>query len=204
MAYVPLINENELLQRLRNNDEQAFETLYSHYVDPIYRKLLYLVKSADIAEELTQDVFLKIWEKRDTINQEKSFRAFVYSIALNLTRDMYRRIALDKKLQDHLINSVTELHYPIDAYYEEEANRRLILDAIDTLPLQRKKVMTLVKLEGKSYEEVNELLGISTSTVRDHVVKGTKTIKIYLTNNKSVTVIVLAAAISDTFTNNFF
>ncbi|MES2456463.1 MAG: sigma-70 family RNA polymerase sigma factor [Bacteroidota bacterium] len=199
MAYVALINENELLQRLRDDDQQAFEVLYKHYVDSIYRKLLYLVKSADLAEELTQDVFVKIWEKRRTIDPEKPLRAFIYSIAQNLARDMYRRFALDKKLQEHLLSSLTELHDPIDAYYEEEGSRQLLLEAIDTLPSQRKRVMTLVKLEGKSYEEVNALLGISTSTVRDHVVKGTKALKLYFASQHKGAVIIIATLISETF-----
>lgn len=199
MAYVTPIDENELVRRLRDNDEKAFEVLYNHYIDSIYRKLLYLVKSDTIAEELTQDVFLKIWEKRDTIDPEKSFRTFIYSVAQNLATDMYRRFIMDKRLQEHLITSLSELHHPIDVHYEEEGNRSLLLAAIETLPEQRKKVMTMVKLEGKSYEEVHELLGISTSTVRDHVVKGTKTLKNYFSNHTGVVLAVLTHAIADAF-----
>jgi len=184
-----LINEQDLLCRLQSGDEAAFEKLYRKYVDAIFRKVHYLTKSADIAEELTQDVFLKIWERRAYIDPEKSFSAFVHRIAQNLITDLYRRLVHNQALRQHLINSVTELYDPGAA----DSDQQLIWQALDSLPAQRKKVMALVKIEGRSYQEVSNLLGISPSTIRDHVVKGTKSLKSYLLDNE-LTLIVLSAS----------
>ncbi|SEB17706.1 RNA polymerase sigma factor [Pedobacter hartonius] len=186
-----LINEKDLLRRLQSGDEAAFERLYRNYVDPVFRKTHYLTKSAQIAEELTQDVFLKIWERRASIDPEKSFGAFVHRIAQNLITDLYRRLLHDRALREHLVNSVTELYDPMAA----DTDRQLIWQALDSLPAQRKKVMALVKIEGRSYQEVSSLLGISPSTIRDHVVKGTKSLKAYFMDNE-LTLILIAASLT--------
>ena len=189
MTFIRLVNEKELMERLQLGEQAAFDTLYRHYVDPIYRKILYLTKSAEIAEELTQDVFLKIWERRALVDPGRSFGAFLHRIAQNLIIDFYRRLAHDRILRDHLISSVTELYHPIDA----NTDRQWVLQALESLPAQRKKVMSLVKIEGRSYQEVSNLLGVSTSTIRDHVVKGTKSLKAYL--DDKLTLVLAVAAI---------
>lgn len=192
-----LINEKDLLRRLQSGDEAAFEKLYRNYVDSIFRKSHYLTKSAQIAEELTQDVFLKIWERRASIDPEKSFGAFVHRIAQNLITDLYRRLLHDRVLREHLVNSVTELYDPMAV----DTDRQLIWQALDSLPAQRKKVMALVKIEGRSYQEVSSLLGISPSTIRDHVVKGTKSLKTYFMDNE-LTMIIVAASLITAGINN--
>ncbi|MDR6941566.1 RNA polymerase sigma factor [Mucilaginibacter pocheonensis] len=180
------------MKNLQSGDEIAFEKLYRHYVDPIFRKIQYLTKSAEIAEELTQDVFLKIWERRASIDHHKSFGAFVHRIAQNLITDLYRRLAHDRAFREELINSVAELYDPAAS----ETDRQLVYHALNTLPAQRKKVMSMVKIEGMSYEEVSNLLGVSTSTIRDHVVKGTKSLKAYFAENELILVVVTASLIA--------
>jgi RNA polymerase sigma-70 factor (family 1) len=192
MSFVCLVNEKELMENLQKGDRKAFEKLYRHYIDSIFRKIHYLTKSAEIAEELTQDVFLKVWERRESINCEKSFGAFVHRIAKNLITDLYRRLAYDRTLQKHLIDSVTELYDPMAS----ELDRQLIYQALESLPAQRRKIFSMVKIEGKSYKEVSSQLGVSTSTIRDHVVKGTKSLKAYFLANELTLLLVTAALIA--------
>ncbi|MEN0056660.1 MAG: sigma-70 family RNA polymerase sigma factor [Mucilaginibacter sp.] len=192
MSFIRLVNERELMKNLQSGDEKAFEKLYRHYIDPIFRKIHYLTKSAEIAEELAQDVFLKIWERRTSIDHNKSFGAFVHIIAQNLITDLYRRLAHDRAFRDQLINSFTELYDPIAS----QVDRQLVYQALESLPAQRKKVMSMVKIEGRSYEEVSSLLGVSTSTIRDHVVKGTKSLKAYFMENELTLMLIAAAVIA--------
>lgn len=197
MSFIRLINEKELIEKLQNGDEVAFEKLYRHYVDPIFRKIHYLTKSSEIAEELTQDVFLKIWERRASIDPGRSFGAFIHRIAQNLIIDLYRRLSYDKVLREHLIQSVSELYDPM----ADNLDRQLVYQALESLPAQRKKVMAMVKIEGRSYEEVSNLLGISTSTIRDHVVKGTKSLRAYFMENELTLMLVTAAMIATAVKN---
>ena len=176
--------EFKLLKRLQSGDQQAFEVLYQNYSQEIYRKLVKMVKNITLAEELTQDVFVKLWNKREVINTEQPFRYYLLTLTNNIAVDFYRKAARERKLQDEIIAASTELYNPTEdqIYYKE--TKELMDNAIDSLPAQQKLVFTLCKIEGKSYEEVSKLLGISTSTISNHIVKATKSIKIYFFNQK--------------------
>jgi len=177
-------HESELVKRLQSGDQLAFEPLYNRYSKEIYRKLLKMVKDVTLAEELTQDVFVKIWNKREVITVEKPFRHYLLILANNIVNDFYRKVARERRLQDEIIAASTELYNPTEdqIYYKE--SKELMDAAIDSLPTQQKLVFQLCKIEGKSYEEVSNLLGISTSTISNHIVKGTKTIKLYFFSQK--------------------
>lgn len=196
MQEIVSIHEKHLLSQLRSGNEKAFEQLYHLYSLPIFKRLLRLVKQEEIAKELLQDVFLRIWEKRESIDPEKSFRAYLYTIAQNLVTDLFRRAAYDRKLLDHLIQGSTALYdLPEDSSIVNE-NNAILQKAIDSLSPQRKKIFVLCKIEGKSYEEVSQLLGISPSTISDHIVKATKAIKLYFASNEIAVVILTASLMS--------
>lgn len=177
-------HEFKLVTRLHSGDQLAFEALYNSYSKEIYRKLLKMVKDITLAEELTQDVFVKIWNKREVITLEKPFRHYLLTLTNNIVNDFYRKVARERSLQDEIIAASTELYNPTEdqIYYKE--SKELMDAAIDSLPTQQKLVFQLCKIEGKSYEEVSNLLGISTSTISNHIVKSTKSIKLYFFSEK--------------------
>ncbi|UAY55702.1 RNA polymerase sigma factor [Arachidicoccus terrestris] len=184
---------NELVALLKAGDQEAFSQLYHIYAPGIAGKILRLVKSKAIAEELLQDVFLKVWENRQTIDLDKSFRSYLFRIAENLVVDLFRRAAYNQKLLNYLAVNTSELYDPIaDQELSQEIKTRL-LKALDTLPPQRKKIYVLCKLEGKSYQEVSELLGISLSTINDHIVKATKALKSYASGQELTAVLLITA-----------
>ncbi|MFI5129135.1 MAG: RNA polymerase sigma factor [Chitinophagales bacterium] len=145
-----------------------------------FGRLLKLVKSSSVAEEILQDVFLKLWEHRKSIDSERSFRSFLFKIAENKVYDFFRSVARDKKRAAELIVLSTTRYTEIEEFFLFDEKSVAVQRAIDTLPAQRQQVFRLCKLDGKSYKEVSELLGISLSTISDHIVKGKKTIREYL------------------------
>jgi len=177
-------NEYELLKRLQSGDQLAFESLYQNYSREIYNKLVKMVKNVTLAEELTQDVFVKVWNKREVITIDQPFRYYLLTLTNNIVNDFYRKAARDRKLQDEIIAASTELYNPTEEqiYYKE--SKELMDQAINSLPSQQKLVFQMCKIEGKSYEEVSKLLGISTSTISNHIVKATKSIKTYFFTQK--------------------
>ena len=194
MQVIVPLHEKELLSSLQLGNEDAFEQLYRIYSLQIFRKILSLVKEEEIAEELLQDVFLRIWEKRESIDPEKSFRSYLYCIAQNLVTDLFRRAAYDRKLLDHLVVATTELYNPIEDRLDLIDGETVLQQALNSLSPQRRKIYMLSKIDGKSYKEISSLLGISTSTINDHVVKGTKSLKMYLASNE-IAVIIFTAAV---------
>ena len=177
-----LQDEKTLLLELIEGSEFAFEEIYRLYSPRLFGRLLKLVKIEAQAKEILQDVFLKIWENRILIDPEKSVRSFLFKIAENKVYDFFRKVTRDKNMESQLIALATTDHTIIESFKSGEENLAILQKAIAGLPPQRQQVFRLCKLEGKSYKEVSEMLGISASTISDHIVKGTKTIRDYFDN----------------------
>ncbi|WP_461531959.1 RNA polymerase sigma factor [Sinomicrobium sp.] len=168
------------LWQLKKGDERAFDKLYHTYKGQLYGNLLKIVKSEEIAEELLQKVFIKVWQKRGDIDPKKNVEAYLFRIAGNMAIDFFRKVANDRKLEAELIATSTANYTHIEEGLFHRETTESLSYAIERLPPKRRKIFELVKLEGKTYEEVSNMLNISTSTVNDHIVKATRTVKEYL------------------------
>ena len=170
-------SDQELVALLKKGDEPAFIELYNRYKVRIVGNLVKLLRSEDLALEFSQELFMKIWDTRALLDPDKSFRSYIFRISENMVMDFFRKASRDKKLHACLMEIQTELysHIEEDIIYAQES--QLFKDAVALLPPQRRQVFILCKLEGKSYREVSELLGISTSTVSDHLLKANKFLK---------------------------
>ena len=171
------LSEEIYLTRLINADRDAFAFFYEKYSPALYQKLNKMVKISEIADELLQDVFLKVWLKKETIDQERSFKAWLYKIAQNTVYDYYRKLAQDKKMQDHLMNTFAAFYNQTEDYIYNKERSAVLQEAIEQLPPQRKEIFRLCKLEEKSYKEVAAQLNISVSTVSNQLVQATKAVK---------------------------
>lgn len=170
-------DEKEMVLQLRNGDSHAFGFLYRSYKRQIYAKLKKLLHSEEMAEEVLQEVFFKLWLNRDKLDTEQSFSSYLYRIAANLVYDHFRKSTLDIKMQQHFIAAGSELYDHIEEHINYKESQELINRAIESLPPKRQEIFRLIKLEGKTYEEVSRLLNISNSTIQDHIVKATRVVK---------------------------
>ena len=177
--------EKNTLIELREGNERAFEKIYQLYSARLFGKLIKLVKSEWHAREILQEVFLKLWEHRKSIDPEKSFRSFLFKIAENKVYDFFRKAARDKNMASQLIALSTTNYNSFNLVDSDDEHLAILHKAIEALPLQRQLVFRLCKLEGKSYKEVSDSLGISISTISDHIVKGTKSIRDYFEKNNN-------------------
>lgn len=198
MKTTPVTDERELLVKLRDGDQRAFQDLYHLYSKRILINTIRMVKDEDEAQEILQDVFIRLWNSRKNIDPDKPFRSYLLSINQNLVRDFFRREALDRKMQATLITQSTELydHIESDLYFKESS--ALLQRAIDALPLQRRRIYTLCKIEGKSYNEVAEIMGITVPTVGNQLVKATQSIKAYFHAAKTY-IAILVTLLLETF-----
>jgi len=178
----------ELLLQLKNGSEAAFNRIYNLYSAALYINLLYLVKSEDTAKEILQDVFLKIWNKKEEIDPSRSFKSLLFRIGENLIYDYFRKVSRDQKLASEFSRRSENAYTHIEEVLFCKDTSEILHQAISELSPQRRQVFTLCKLEGKSYKEVSESLGISVSTISDHIVKATRSIKDYLGLNENVAV----------------
>ena len=167
----------DLLRRLRNGDTAAFGRIYEIFAPVLYQRLWRLLKDSEMVEDILQDTFFKLWEKREEINPDQAFTTYLYRIADHLAIDVFRKISRDKVLQQELWVSTLTFYLHTEEVFLAKEQRQLITRAIERLPPKRKQILVWCKLEDKSYQEVAELMGISVSTVSNQLVKAIKEIK---------------------------
>lgn len=176
-----LFYEKQILLELSKGSEVAFEKIYNFLGQRIFYKLCRLLKSEVIAEEILQDVFLTIWNNRSKLKLEKSFYSYIFCIATNKCYDYFRTIKRNKKL----LRDLDQLPIYSDTTEEgviHKENYEMLHNAIELLPPKRKIIFKLCKIECKSYEQISLQLGVSYSTISDHIVKANRFIKNHIVN----------------------
>jgi RNA polymerase sigma-70 factor (family 1) len=172
-------DEIELIKRLQKGDTEAYLALYERYHLLVYQWSLKLVKIPQIAEDIVQEVFLKIWVIRDRLNPHQSFPAFIYRIGRNKAFSVLKKISTDEKLSTQVMSHLSNTAESAENRVMWHQYEQLLNNAIEQLPQQRQKVFKLCRQEGKTYDEVAIELGISRNTVKEHMVMAVKNIRDY-------------------------
>jgi len=183
-------NEAELLTRAATGDQRAFAEIVDHYTNIVYPYLLYWLKQAQLAEEITQDVFMRIWKNRQKLPQIENFPGYVYVITRNRANTVLKEQLL--KMEELAPDKLHQLLQEIPSTLEVKELATLIEKAIDALPPRRKEVFYLSRIEGLTYEEIAERLGISRSAVRQHIVEALVFLRHYLKEHGGVIISLLA------------
>lgn len=193
----PIINilENDaLLIKLKNGDATAFEEIYNQYRSKIYTYALKLSKSTVVAEEIVQEVFIKIWQKREQLNPELHFGAYLKKITLNHVLNHLKKVAREKTLQNELFNYLSLIRNNAEDSLLEKELLKTYEEAIAQLPPQKKIIYQLSRNEELSHDEIAKKLNISKNTVKNHMVEATKFIRNYVSKNGSIICFLMAAS----------
>ncbi|WP_183558849.1 RNA polymerase sigma factor [Mucilaginibacter sp. SP1R1] len=189
------LSEEELIQLLQVGDTTAFTAIYKIYSKRLFLKILRMVNDEDTAKEILQDLFMKIWEGRENIDTSRSFRSYLYTIGVNMVYDHFRKVAKNKQLAGKILLMATDVYTHTEENMISKQNMDLIRVAVNQLPPQRKKIYTMCRLEGKTYDEVSQELHISASTIQDHMVKANAVVRNYLHNHPDLAAYSLAVII---------
>lgn len=185
--------EKELLNQLLNGDVWAFREIYESYQGKVFLFALRLTKSKADAEEVVQEVFVKLWEKRAGIQIEKNFNAYILTITRNLILDKLKKAARDKKIQQKIYHNMQELQkIDANALIEKEI-ARLHRQAIDLLSPRKKEIYILSREEELTYEEIAQKLGISVNTVRNQMSDALKSIREFLSQHPDLACVFIAS-----------
>ena len=178
-------NEKELASRLVDGDMAAFNELYKKYFHPVYRNALKILRDIPAAEDVLQEVFITLWEKRRTIDPERSLAGWLFILCYNRSVNVLRR-----RLRESIL--YRQLPQPWEPSPEEEIKYstqwKILEDAMSCLSPQRRKVFELCKLQGKSYEEAARELDISKYTVKEYLSAAVHSIKEYSLHHPESTV----------------
>ncbi len=169
-----------LIKQIKADNNKAFEELYFIFSQRLYYFSLKFLKSNNYAEEFVQEMFVKIWEMRHKLNEEKSFNAFLFTVAKNTLLNRYQ-----KKIHEE--NYLRHLKKHMETSESKDENQLIMDDiklAVDKclakLPPQQYKVFTLSRFDKLTYRQIAEQLHISEKTVEAHMRLALKFIRKYL------------------------
>lgn len=171
----------QTLHRLKQGNENAFEIIFRRYHAKIYHFVLNILYDKILAEDITQNVFLSVWEHRKDIIPEKNFSTYLYVIAKNLVFRETEKIMLSSRYKDYVLRTCPDkedfsTQETIDADMLEET----ILQLINQLPEARKRIFLLYFKEELSNKEIAEKLSISVENVEMQVRRSLIHIRKYL------------------------
>jgi RNA polymerase sigma-70 factor, ECF subfamily len=164
-------SNNDLIKLLKKGDICAFDAVYERYCKRMYGFVIRYIKQEEDAEEIVQEVFLKIWESRKKIDTYSSFDSFIFTIAYNTTISLLRKRVNEKKYLEHLQlrQQITNADEIIDEIHFKQIKEQLKSTLNQLTPRQR-EIFLLSREEGFTHEEIAKRLNISTNTVKNHLV----------------------------------
>ena len=175
------MNERERVLAIKGGDHQAFIDLYNEYWSQVYDfSRLYIATIAD-AEEIVQDVFVKLWESRHLLKEDENIKGFLFIVTRNIVFNKNK-----KRVNENLFKTSVLVAYGNEGYYnsttvEEDycaSQLKIFIERlINSLPEQQRKCFLLSREESLSYKEIAERLGISQKTVEIHMGKALKFLK---------------------------
>lgn len=161
--------DRNIVVALKSGDEKAFETLFWQYNVHVYNFIYSLLYEKALAEDLTQTVFLKIWEKHETINLEHSFDAYLFTIARNLVYKETESRLLSEKFTEALQRKLSDVDSLMEEKIDAESLREYINNLVEELPPARREIFRLSRNEHLSYKEIAERLSISEKTIENQL-----------------------------------
>ncbi len=170
-------SEKKLLEAIIQSDEAAFEALFHLYKNRIFNFAFKFIKCATSAEEVVQESFLIIWQRRAQLKEVNNFEAYIVTIARNLVYKSLKQRAKQylKETNELLLSPAVNL----EAVLFEKELKMILNEAVERLPHQQQKVYKLVKEKGMKKNEVADLMNVAPDTVKFHLAKAMKSIRAY-------------------------
>lgn len=159
----------QMLYRLKQGDESAFEVIFRRYYAKIYHFVLNTLFDKTLAEDITQNVFLSVWEHRENIIPEKNFSTYLYTIVKNRVFRETEKILLASRYKDYILQVRSEEDFSTVETIDADMLEETILQLIDQLPEVRRRIFLLHFKEELSNREIAEKLSISVENVETQV-----------------------------------
>lgn len=180
MALPETFDESKMLELLVQGDEASFASIFGRYQPKVYGTALGFLKSAAPAEEIVQDVFMKVWLKRAEFGRVKNLEAYLLSMTRHLILDRLKKTAYENNHLKAFTASVPDFIDTTDYLLRNRQCEILLQEAVDGLPPQQKQVYQLAKTAGLSHEEIATEMGISRLTVKKHMAVALHSIRQHL------------------------
>lgn len=195
----PKENEILLIKAFKNGNSDAFERLFQLYHKKLYAYLMHLLNSKEDAEEIVQESFIKIWEKREDFIEGYPFDAYLFKIAKNSFLN-HNRKKVNQRIFENYLEYANEISPDkTDDYIIYKETLDIINAIIDEMPPRRKEIFRLRKVESLSRKEIAEKLHISVITVDNQLFKANNFMKEKLKEHNLLNALFILPIINDYF-----
>lgn len=175
----------------------AFDAIYNKYCHKLHQFVFMYLKREDDAEEIVQEVFIKIWQSRGKIDVYSSFESFLFTIAYNATMSLLRKRVTEAKSKEYLksFQQTVTAEKAIDELQFKELNQRVLI-LLEQLTPRQKEIYHLSREEGLTHEKIANKLNISESTVNNHLVNVLKYLRSQIDNNLAINLLFICLFLS--------
>jgi len=169
--------ESILLSNLKNGDHAAFEKLFEQYSDRLYQFSMKYLKSKEIAEDVVQEVFMKVWRNREIMRIDSSLQSYLFKITLNAVRKHFNDLTKTNECKHDLLIDLSENGKTLDEFPDYQNLVDKLQSFIDNMPERRRAAFVKKKVEGKSLKEISTEMEITTKAVEYHITEAMKYLK---------------------------
>lgn len=175
----------QVLQRLKNGDEGAFDTVFWSYNSHVFHFIDSLLYDKTLAEDFTQNVFLKIWERRESINPEDSFESYLFTIARNMVYKESEKRLLSERFLEYIGNQ-QDFDGQLEAKIDAESLREYVDELVEQMPPSRRNIYYLSRKQHLTNKEIAKQLSISEKTVETQLYRALQYLRVKLADEITV------------------
>jgi RNA polymerase sigma-70 factor (ECF subfamily) len=187
-----IYNEKEVLRRIAEGDREAFKRLYGHYFKVVQKYISLFVPSKDSLDELTQDVFVRVWEKRERLVGVDSFQGYLFMLTRNMVFNYIRSLRVQQRTSElnETMESTGEHHAENELLYKQYYT--IAVEGMEKLPPGRRKILKMSIEEGLTLDEIASELNITRAGVKKQLYAATAFVRQYLLEHAEMTLLLLA------------
>lgn len=167
----------EWCRRLKASDREAYAELFEATYEPLFRYVRSITRDGEAARDVTQDVFIRLWEARDGLSPDRSLEAYLYRMARNRAynheRSQRTRTEKEEEVREQSVAQPASPTRP-DAKVDAQRLEDRLEQWIDDLPDRQREALVLSRFDGLSHDEIAEVMEISPRTVNNHIVRALK------------------------------
>jgi len=160
---------SKLVSSLKAGNPLAFRQVYMLFEKRVFGFVYSITKSEYVSEEIVQEVFIRIWSQRETLDPERAFDSYIFTVARNLTYNYLRDASRRESIRNELWANVSAMHRQVEADLALAEYKTIVDNIVNKLPPQKRLIYQLSRQEGKSNSEIADMLGISPKTVKNHL-----------------------------------
>jgi RNA polymerase sigma-70 factor (family 1) len=171
-------NEEFFLQKIKQSDRNAFQQIFTKYHPILFRYIFYRTKNYSLAQDIVQETFLKVWLNRKSLQPRLAFFPYIVKISSNLAKDHYKHEQVINKYKNSIPIIENSMNDDPDAALDFNLlEQKINITVNNNLPEKCRTIFLLSRVEGKSNQEIADLLNISKKTVENQLYHALKVLK---------------------------